>query len=188
MAAGAAMLANTMTAAPVSTILFSVCLNIFDPLSSRISVVTHVTCEANIAVAGTRGDQPMGWLSTVERMRFCINRSVESMDTNRYKKHHHLVQKLTPSSELGSYRYRIHRISEKRRSRKLGCRVAPFSATQVIGPGFLRRLQPFCLGLFVQGQGTNSETPKGGEMDVEWLSIVLVVLGVLAIVSWLAFL
>src|SRR5215216_2114604 len=118
MAAGAAMLANTMTAAPVSTILFSVCLNIFDPLSSRISVVTHVTCEANIAVAGTRGDQPMGWLSTVERMRFCINRSVESMDANRYKKHHHLVQKLTPSSELGSYRYRIHRISEKRCSRK----------------------------------------------------------------------
>src|SRR5215217_8826548 len=73
MAAGAAMLANTMTVAPVSTILFSVCLNIFDPLSSRISVVTHVTCEANIAVAGTKGDQPKGWLSTVERMRFCIN-------------------------------------------------------------------------------------------------------------------
>src|SRR5215212_1969956 len=127
MAAGAAMLANTMTAAPVSTILFSVCLNIFDPLSSRISVVTHVTCEANIAVAGTRGDQPKGWLSTVERMRFCINRSVESMDTNRYKKHHHLVQKLTPSSELGSYRYRyrLHRISEKRCSRKLSCRLQP---------------------------------------------------------------
>ena len=90
------MLANTMTVAAVSTILFSVCLNIFDPLS-RISVVTHVTCEANIAVAGTRGDQPMGWLSTVERMRFCINRSVERMDKNRYQMHHHLVQKLTPS-------------------------------------------------------------------------------------------
>src|SRR5215208_5825984 len=97
MAAGAAMLDNTMTVAPVSTILFSVCLNIFDPLSSRICVVTHVTCEANIAVAGTRGDQPKGWLSTVERMRFCINRSVESMDTNQYEQHHHLVQKLTPS-------------------------------------------------------------------------------------------
>ena len=129
MAAGAAMLANTMTAAPVSTILFSVCLNIFDPLSSRISVVTHVTCEANIAVAGTRGDQPMGWLSTVERMRFCINRSVESMDTNRYQMHHHLVQKLTPSSELGSYRYRIHRISERDCPKRVCWVVIGYSST-----------------------------------------------------------
>ena len=34
-------------------------------------------------------------------MIFSINRLVDSTDTNRYKKHHNLVQKLAPSLVLG---------------------------------------------------------------------------------------
>lgn len=46
--------------------------------------------EVNIGAAGPKGDQPRGWLSRVERMRFCINRSVDREGPERYEENLHL--------------------------------------------------------------------------------------------------
>jgi hypothetical protein len=47
---------------------------------------------------------------------------------------------------------------------------------------------PFCLGLFVQGHCVLlAKLQKEEKMDVEWLSIVIAVVAVIALASWLTF-
>jgi hypothetical protein len=71
-------------------------------------VAARAACEVNIGAARSKRDQPRGWLSRDERMRFCINLSVDGADTSCYKKRHKLAHALGAAERQGAATASIH--------------------------------------------------------------------------------